>query len=92
MAFLLNNFSDDLHILVLLQPLCWRCVERVIHHERDVREEQHLVYVARTSNDRVNAAHDLYCCFLPQCEALRTCRSGFPIATISIMPTRTEKS
>ena len=27
------------------------------------------------------AAHDLYCCLLPQCEALRTCRSGFPIAT-----------
>jgi len=30
---------------------------------------------------RVIAAHDLYYCFLPQCEALRTCRSGFPIAT-----------
>jgi len=26
---------------MLLQPLCWRCVECVIHHERDVREEQH---------------------------------------------------
>jgi len=26
-------------------------------------------------------ACDLYCCLLPQCEALRTCRSGFPIAT-----------
>jgi len=24
-------------------------------------------------------ACDLYCCLLPQCEALRTCRSGFPI-------------
>jgi len=31
----------------------------------------------------VIAAHDLYCCLLPQCEALRTCRSGFPIATHS---------
>jgi len=39
------------------------------------------IYVARTSNDRVIAAHDLYCCLLPQCEALRTCCSGFPIAT-----------
>ena len=28
------------------------------------------------------AMHDLYCCLLPQCEALRTCRSGFPIATL----------
>ena len=26
-------------------------------------------------------ACELYCCLLPQCEALRTCRSGFPIAT-----------
>jgi len=25
---------------------------------------------------------DLYCYLLPRCEALRTCRSGFPIATI----------
>jgi len=26
---------------MLLQPLGWRCVECVIHNERDVREEQH---------------------------------------------------
>jgi len=26
-------------------------------------------------------ACELYCCLLPQCEALRTCRLGFPIAT-----------
>jgi len=31
---------------------------------------------------RVIAAHDLYWCLLPQCKCLRTCRSGFPIATI----------
>ena len=31
---------------------------------------------------RMIAAHDLYCYLLPQCEALRTCRSGFPIATL----------
>jgi len=29
------------------------------------------------------AMHDLYCCLLPQCEALRTFYSGFPIATVS---------
>ena len=62
---------------VLLQPLWWRCVECVIHHEQDVREEQQYIYVARTSNNRVIAAHDLYCCLLPQCEALCTCRSCF---------------
>ena len=39
------------------------------------------IYVARTSNNRVISSGDLYCCLLPQCEALRTCRSGFPIAT-----------
>jgi len=32
--------------VVLLQLLRWRCVECVIHHERDVREEQH-PYVLR---------------------------------------------
>jgi len=26
---------------MLLQPLLWRCVECVIHHERDMPEEQH---------------------------------------------------
>jgi len=29
----------------------------------------------------VISSGDLYCCLLPQCEALRICRSGFPIAT-----------
>ena len=37
--------------------------------------------VARTSNNRVIMACELYCCLLPRCEALRICRSGFPIAT-----------
>ena len=61
----------------LLQPHRWRCVECAIHHERDVREEQRHIYVARTSNNRVIMACEFYCCLLPQCEALRTCRSGF---------------
>ena len=39
------------------------------------------IYVARISNNRVIMACELYCCLLPQCEALRMCRSGFPIAT-----------
>jgi len=37
----------------LLQPLWWRCVECMIHHERDVHEKQQYIYVARTSNNRV---------------------------------------
>jgi len=67
---------------ILLQPLWWRCVKYVIHHERDVREEKHHIYVAQTSNNRVISSGDLNCCLLPQCETLRTCRSGFPIAAI----------
>jgi len=67
---------------MLLQPLRWRCVECVIQHERDVGEEQHYIYVTRKSNNRVIAACDLYCCLLPQCEALHTCRSGFLITTV----------
>ena len=78
-----NFFEIEYTGVVVLQPLRWCCVEYVIHHERDVREEQQDIHVARTSNNRVIsiAAHDFYCCLLPQCEALRTCRSGFPIAT-----------
>jgi len=67
--------------LPMLQLLRWCCVECVIHHERDVREEQHHTYVARTSNNRVIMAYELYCCLLPRCEALRIGYSGFPIAT-----------
>ena len=65
---------------MLLQPLRWRYVECVIHHEWDLYEEQH-PYVVRASNNRVIAAHDLNCCLLPQCETLHTCHSGIPITT-----------
>ena len=36
---------------------------------------------------RMIMACDLYCCLLPQCEALRTCCSGFPIATLAVSAT-----
>jgi len=39
------------------------------------------ICMERTSNNRVIMACELYCCLLPQCEALRICRSGYPIAT-----------
>ena len=38
--------------LLLLQPLRWYCVDCVIHHERDVREEQKYISVARESNNK----------------------------------------
>ena len=37
----------------MLQPLRWCCVDCMIHHERDVRQEKKYTYVARTSNNRV---------------------------------------
>ena len=61
----------------VLQPLQWCCVECVIHHERDVRKEQQYIYMVRTGNNRMIAAHELYCCLLPQCKALCSWRSGF---------------
>jgi len=64
--------------MLLLQPFWWRCIDCVIHHERDVHEEQQYVYISQTSNNRVISSGELYCCLLPQCEALRTCRSRFP--------------
>ena len=87
-----NFFEIEYTGVVVLQPLRWCCVEYVIHHERDVREEQQDIHVARTSNNRVIsiAAHDFYCCLLPQCEALRTCRSGFPIAAVEESQENTE--
>ena len=36
----------------MLQPLRLRCVDCVIHHERDVREEWKYIYVARASNNK----------------------------------------
>ena len=74
-------YRSDHHLILLLQPLRWRCVDCVIHHKWDVHKEQQYIYiyiyVVRTSNNKVIVARDLYCCLLPQCEALRTCRSGF---------------
>jgi len=42
-----NSLHEELlsGLLVLLQPLRWFCVDCVIHHERDVREEQHHIYM-----------------------------------------------
>ena len=74
--------AAHLKLYVVFQPLRWCCVDCMIHHERDVREEQKYMYVARTSNNRVISSGDLCFCLLPRCEALRTCRSGFPIATV----------
>jgi len=46
-------YTKQLVCKLVLQLLRWRCVECVLHHERNVREERHHIYVARTSNNRV---------------------------------------
>ena len=68
----------------MLQPLHWRCIKCAIHHEQDVREEQHpYIYMWREQAIIVIAVCDFYCCLLPQCETLHTCHSGFSIATLA---------
>jgi len=56
--------------LVVLQPLRCRCVKCVIHHERDVPEEIHYTYVARTSSNSVISSGDLYVAF---CHSAKLC-------------------
>ena len=38
-------------------------------------------HVVRISRNRMSRTYDLYCCLVPQCEALRTCCSAFLITT-----------
>jgi len=52
-------FQIETTNLKLLPTLRWRCAECEFHHERNVREEQHHIYVARTSNNRVIVAGEL---------------------------------
>ena len=50
-----------------------------------------IIYAARASNSKRDCEHDLCCCLLPWCEALRTCRLGFPIATKCCMLKRIKR-
>jgi len=38
-------------------------------------------HVPRTSRNRMSTTWDLYCCLVPQCEAVRTCCSALLITT-----------
>ena len=48
MCFALFVWFARVALLAMLQPLRWRCVECAVHHERDVREEQH-PYISGTN-------------------------------------------
>jgi len=71
--------------VMLLQSFRWCCAECAVHHKWNVHKNNTHIYVARTSNNRVILSGELYFCLLPQCEALRTCRTGFEIAAISMI-------
>jgi len=43
------------------------CIACAIHHERNARQGNTFMYVARTRNNRMSMAFDRYCCLLPQC-------------------------
>jgi len=79
------SFNTTERQMTVLQPLQRCCVDCVIHHERCVRAKNKIIYAWREQAIvREIATHDLYCCLLLRCEALRTCRSGFPIANVSV--------
>jgi len=58
-----NGFTNN----VLLQPVRWCCVDCVIHHERDVREEQKYVCVEQASNNKRNCDCLLFIIIPPGC-------------------------
>jgi len=65
-SFTLSHFNKSRSALLqVLQPLGWRFVECVIHHEQDVREQRPFKCGANTQkyNERMC---DLYCWLLPQ--------------------------
>jgi len=66
---------------ILLQPLRWRCVDCVIHHERDVREEQKYICAARTSNNRVIMA----------CDSIVACRHSAKLCALAARDFRSQQ-
>ena len=69
---------------MLLQPLRWCCVALIVSFTKNGMCVKNItiIYATRASNSKRDCEHDLYCCLLPRWEALRTCCSGFPIATV----------
>jgi len=52
-------------------------LECVMHHKQDVHTYN--THVAQRSNNRMMTSCDLYCCLLPQCEALHAWHLSIPI-------------
>jgi len=89
----------------LAQPFCKCCNHsvsvvlnvRIATNRMYVKNNTH-IYASQTSRNRMSTTWDLYCCMLPQCEALHTCRLGFPITAkwcfdqdLKVVPGATQK-
>jgi len=64
-----------------MNPTLKVCEHNRVAHASVCVKNNNIIYVVWASNSKSDCEHDFYCCFLPRCEALRTCRSGFPIVT-----------
>jgi len=70
-----------------LAQFCCKCCNHSVGVVLNVRFATNGMYVmnnthicvSQTSRNRMNTTWDFYCCLLPECEALHTCRLGFPI-------------
>ena len=78
----MSDCCSRISSILLLQPLWWRCVECVIHHEWDVREEQQYIYWGEQAiiewSRRTNS---IAAC----CHSAKLCAHAvwaFPIATL----------
>ena len=70
----------------LVLPCCKRCslsVNVVVNVRFTTKGMcvKNNTHVSRKSRNKMSTTWDLYCCLLPQCEALRTFCSAFPITT-----------
>ena len=85
-------FYLSLSLLVIsrsLVQLCCKCCNHSVSvvlnvgfatNRMYVKNNTH-IYLSQTSRNRMSTTWDLYCCLLPQCEALHPCHLGFPITT-----------
>ena len=85
-CILLVSFTLSVISKSLAQPCC-KCCSLSVSVVVNVRFTtngmcmKNNTHVARTSRKKMSTTWDLYCCLVPQCEALRTCCSTFPITT-----------
>ena len=96
-SFFISKFSQFAFYLSLslsfisksLAQLCCKCCNHSVSVVLNVWFATNGMYVTnnthicvpQTSRNRMRTTWDLYCCLLPQCEALHTCRLGFLITT-----------